>query len=89
MVEPNTKLHKIAGEGILRVNSFHREAIVKVSDDVVVNAKSSDGLIEGIEYPSRKFALGVQWHPERLIEETADARALFAAFVGACDTMKT
>jgi gamma-glutamyl-gamma-aminobutyrate hydrolase PuuD len=27
--------------------------------------------------------MGVQWHPERLIDETADADALFKAFVAA------
>jgi gamma-glutamyl-gamma-aminobutyrate hydrolase PuuD len=27
--------------------------------------------------------MGVQWHPERLLDETADAGALFRAFVAA------
>jgi putative glutamine amidotransferase len=80
-----TRLHEITARDIVRVNSFHREAIVKVSDQVVINAMSSDGLIEGIERPDKAFALGVQWHPERLIEETDDAQALFAAFVATCN----
>jgi putative glutamine amidotransferase len=79
-----TRLHEIAGLDVVTVNSFHREAIVKLSDQVVVNAMSSDGLIEGIERQDRAFALGVQWHPERLIDETDDAKDLFAAFVEAC-----
>jgi peptidylprolyl isomerase len=44
---------------------------------------SDDGLVEAIERPDRRFAMGVQWHPERLIDETADADALFGAFVAA------
>jgi putative glutamine amidotransferase len=80
----NTKLAAITGLSSATVNSFHREAIVKISDQVVVNALSPDGLIEGIERPDKRFALGVQWHPERLIEETNDARALFSAFINAC-----
>lgn len=84
-VKIDTKLHAIVGQENLRVNSFHREALVQMSDQVIVNAMSSDGLIEGIERTDKTFALGVQWHPERLIDETEDARALFAAFVKACD----
>jgi putative glutamine amidotransferase len=83
-VKAGTRLAAITGLDILTVNSFHREAIVQTSDQVKVSALSPDGLIEGIERPDKTFALGVQWHPERLIEETNDARALFAAFVTAC-----
>jgi putative glutamine amidotransferase len=83
-VVPETRLQEITGQGSLIVNSFHREAIVQVSEQVRVNALSPDGLIEGIERPDKAFAIGVQWHPERLIEESPDARALFAAFVKAC-----
>jgi putative glutamine amidotransferase len=50
---------------------------------VIVSGLSDDGLVEAIERPDRRFAMGVQWHPERLIDETADADALFKAFVAA------
>ena len=84
MVVDGSRLAAITGKSVLRVNSFHREALVHISDQVRINAVSSDGLIEGIERPDKAFAIGVQWHPERLIDETDDARALFAAFVKAC-----
>jgi putative glutamine amidotransferase len=80
----DTQLHTITAKGQISVNSFHREALVQLSDAVTVNAMSPDGLIEGIERQDKTFAVGVQWHPERLIEETVDASALFAAFVRAC-----
>jgi putative glutamine amidotransferase len=83
-VVPGTRLAQITGSARLSVNSFHREAIVQTTGSVVVNALSPDGLIEGIESPDQKFALGVQWHPERLIDETPDARALFSAFIASC-----
>jgi putative glutamine amidotransferase len=83
-ISPTTRLHQITGRDQLRVNSFHREAIVKPSDQIVVNAYSPDGLIEGIERPDKRFALGVQWHPERLIDETDDAILLFEALISAC-----
>jgi putative glutamine amidotransferase len=83
-VTPSSRLAAITGGGTLLVNSFHREAIVKTSALVLVSAMSSDGLIEGIERPDKAFAMGFQWHPERLIDETDDAQALFTAFVQAC-----
>lgn len=83
-VVADTRLHAITGKAQISVNSFHREALVALSETVTINAMSPDGLVEGIEIGDKKFALGVQWHPERLIDETPDAGALFGAFVAAC-----
>jgi len=82
-VTPGTRLRAITGLDYLQVNSFHREALVEISDQVLVSGYSDDGLVEAIERPDRRFAIGVQWHPERLIDETTDAHALFTAFVAA------
>ena len=41
----------------------------------------TDGVVEGIEDPRRRFCLGVQWHPEFEIND-AD-RHIFRAFVAA------
>ena len=50
-----------------------------------VIATSPDGVIEGIEDPSMPLFLGVQWHPERSVNEGPElgesARAIFRAFV--------
>jgi len=48
----------------------------------MVCARAEDGVIEGIELPGRRFALGVQWHPECLPEDER-MRGLFKAFVQA------
>ena len=51
------------------MNSAHHQAIDLVSDSLVVNAVSTDGVIEGVEWkdPDNKSPLlGVQWHPERM-----------------------
>jgi putative glutamine amidotransferase len=83
-VVAGTRLEAITGTTSLTVNSFHREAVIIPSTSVTVSAYAPDGLIEAIERPDKAFALGVQWHPERLLDESADARALFSAFVDAC-----
>ncbi len=47
----------------LEVNSFHHQAVNKVSSKFNISAISEDGIIEGIEARDRVF-VGVQWHPE-------------------------
>jgi putative glutamine amidotransferase len=47
-----------------------------------VNAVAADGVIEGVEDPSRRFCLGVQWHPEYAI--SAADPLIFEAFIQAC-----
>ena len=46
------------------VKSWHHQALADaVGFDII--ARSDDGVIEGIIDPTRRFSLGVQWHPER------------------------
>jgi putative glutamine amidotransferase len=80
-VTPGTLLRKITGRAQLSVNSAHHQAAKKVGKGVVINAVAEDGVIEGIEHPKYRFCLGVQWHPEYLIDP--GDRRIFAAFVAA------
>jgi putative glutamine amidotransferase len=88
-VRTDTLLHQILRVTAMAVNSSHNEAIVKVSPSVIVNAWAEDGIVEGIEIVGKKFALGVQWHPELLAVTGANQapfnphRSLFEAFVQA------
>jgi putative glutamine amidotransferase len=63
-VVPGTLLARVTGRARMAVNSAHHQAVKAVPTGLVVNARASDGLIEGIEAPGHRFALGVQWHPE-------------------------
>ena len=40
---------------------------------VLVSARAPDGVVEAIELPDLPFALGVQWHPERLAGQASSA----------------
>ena len=42
----------------------------RVGSGLNVNAVASDGIIEGIEDKRLNFCVGLQWHPEFLIEES-------------------
>ncbi len=78
---PGTLLARIAGTTTMRVNSAHHQAVRAPGRFAVVNATAPDGVIEGIEDARYGFCLGVQWHPEFLIDP-ADA-LIFQAFVQA------
>jgi putative glutamine amidotransferase len=78
---PGTLLHRLVGTK-MQVNTSHHQA-VKTPGKSVVNAIAPDGIIEGIEDPSQKFCLGVQWHPEYLVD--AGDAAIFAALVAAAN----
>ncbi len=81
-IVPGTRLAAIVGAARMSVNSAHHQAVAEVGPGLVVNARAPDGVIEGIEDPSRPFCIGVQWHPEFLIDP-GDGK-LMAAFIAAC-----
>ena len=83
-ISPGTLLHKIVGVTHMSVNSAHHQAVSNPGPGNTINALAPDGIIEGIECPSHRFCIGVQWHPEFQISE-GDTK-LFEAFVSACAT---
>ena len=80
-ITPGTRLHSIVGRGEMQVNSSHHQAVLSPGAGAVVNARAADGVVEGLEDASRRFCLGVQWHPEFLIDG-GDA-LIFAALIQA------
>ena len=67
-IKDNTMLYEILGSEI-KVNSLHHDIVDFELNDLVVNAISDDGVIEGVELPNKKYIIGVQWHPEYLRDE--------------------
>ncbi|MEA2368493.1 MAG: putative glutamine amidotransferase [Thermoleophilaceae bacterium] len=48
-----------------QVKSHHHQAVDRLGDGLVVSGRAAhDGLVEAVEAPARRFALGVLWHPE-------------------------
>lgn len=69
LITPNTKLFDIVGKDRIPVNSCHHNVVNFEMNDLIINAVSDDGIIEGVEYPNKKFIIGLQWHPESIIDE--------------------
>jgi putative glutamine amidotransferase len=83
-VLPGTRLREILGRDVLAVNSFHHQSVKDLGRDLRVAARArTDDVIEGIELPGRRFAVGVQWHPEAMWNQTPDHQELFRAFTEA------
>ncbi len=79
-----TRLSDIIGAGTYAVNSYHHQAVKTLAPQARAMAFSEDGLVEALEVSGKKFAVGVQWHPEFAFERDPKCRALVQAFVDAC-----
>src|SRR4029077_336985 len=55
----------------LRVNSYHHQGIRDLAPRFQPMAYAKDGLVEGFYDPKENFVVGLQFHPERLLEEPA------------------
>jgi putative glutamine amidotransferase len=81
-VAKHTRLAAILGDAPDPVNSRHHQAVAEPGAGLRACAFAADGLIEAIESSGEDFALGVQWHPEKM--DNPHRAHLFGAFVSAC-----
>lgn len=84
---PPSTLYRLYGK-IFEINSAHHQGIDTPGKQLNITQLSDDCVIEGIEHTSLPI-LGVQWHPERLIESTTkkttvDGSLLFHDFLSWC-----
>lgn len=83
-IQPGTKLEQIVGCDTLEVNTTHHQAVKRLGRRLIANATSADGLIEGIESKDYSFVLGVQWHPESLVDRDIAQRRIYSFFTSVC-----
>jgi putative glutamine amidotransferase len=56
---------RVAGEKVHSTKSHHHQGVKDIGDGLEVSGWATvDDLPEAVEDPTRRFALGVQWHPE-------------------------
>ncbi|MEP7200877.1 MAG: gamma-glutamyl-gamma-aminobutyrate hydrolase family protein [Chloroflexota bacterium] len=84
VVEPQSRLAHAFGATELLVNSAHHQALKAVPGHLRVTARASDQIVEAVEGTDEAFVLGVQFHPERMLEQEARAHGIFKDFVRAC-----
>jgi len=62
-LETETRLGRLLG-GHAPVKSHHHQGFGRLGSGLQEAAYAEDGTVEAVEDPSRRFALGVLWHPE-------------------------
>jgi putative glutamine amidotransferase len=82
-VTPRSRLARVLSREEMRVNSFHHQAVRVVAKDLLAVGWSEDGIIEAVEDPRKPFAIGVQYHPEEMVDVCSASARLFARFVAA------
>jgi putative glutamine amidotransferase len=74
-LEPQSKLGALLGDHA-PVKSHHHQGFGQIGTGLREVAWAEDGVVEGLEDPEKRFALGVLWHPEE-----GEDFALFKALV--------
>ena len=82
-IKRDSKLYEIFNTDIVKVNSRHKSVLK--STKLSITAVSNDGYIEAIEDLSKKFFLGVQWHPESMTYDSKQ-NTIFEYFLNSCDS---
>jgi putative glutamine amidotransferase len=81
-VDANSRVAHALGATALEVNSLHHQALKKIGAGLKVVARAPDGVVEAIEARTPEhFVVGVQFHPEWLLDDDARMRHLFEHFV--------
>jgi putative glutamine amidotransferase len=65
VLEPGSLAARAAGGERVAVRSHHHQALGELGEGLVATGRSpEDGIVEAVELPAKRFALGVLWHPE-------------------------
>lgn len=80
-VDTESRLGSLLGVRSIKVNSMHHQAIDQVGNGLYATAWSPDGVVEAVESGNGHYLMGVQWHPEELVDSDPRMRRLFHYFI--------
>ena len=63
-LEPGSLAARVVGHEHTEVKSAHHQGLAELGEGVVASGSADDGIVEAIELPGQRFAVGVLWHPE-------------------------
>jgi putative glutamine amidotransferase len=75
--EEGSLLADLYGSVEAKVNTLHHQGVEDLAPALVIEGRTDDGLIEAARCDGSWWALGVQWHPERM---EGDHQSIFSAF---------
>ena len=80
-ITPGSRVAQALGSTHVEVNSLHHQALKGIAPGLHTVARAPDGIVEAVEGPDDRFVVGVQFHPEWLLDEDARMGRLFEEFV--------
>lgn len=75
-IDKDSKLSRILGVDCMFTNTLHHQSVKQIGKGFRKSAQTEDGIIEAIENKSGNI-IGVQWHPEELLENEERMNYLF------------
>lgn len=85
-IKPGCILERIVGSQRIPVNSHHHQGLGIIATSLEEIAWAEDSVLEAVVSREHSWVLGVQWHPEAMAPVDHSQRAIFAAFVEACES---
>jgi putative glutamine amidotransferase len=83
-LEPNSRVAKaMKTNSPKQSHSYHHQAIDTLAPDLIVTGRAPDQTIEAVEHITKKWIVGVQWHPEDDADTEPDQQNLFNGFIDA------
>lgn len=83
-INKKSKLYKILDKEIIKVNSRHKDYLI----DTNLFITGVSDVIESIEDTNKRFFIGVQWHPESMLDYDLNSNLLVEAFIKECGNYK-
>ena len=83
-INKKSKLYKILNKEIIKVNSRHKDYLIDT--DLFITGVSD--VIESIEDTNKRFFIGVQWHPESMLDYDLNSNLLVEEFIKQCRNYK-
>ncbi len=82
-IDAHSRLARMLGTTRIEVNSLHHQALKTIAPGLRVTARAPDGVVEAVEAEDARFVVGVQFHPEWMLDGEARMLNIFRAFVAA------
>lgn len=80
-IKKDSKLYSILNNNCIYVNSRHKYYVINTN--LSISSYSDDFIIEGVEDFTKKFYIGIQWHPESNIDDI-NSRLIIEEFIRCC-----
>ncbi len=79
-ITPGTKLHQLFGDRVW-TNSYHHQSVCRLGQGLVISAAADDGIVEAVEVKDHPFGIGLQWHPEMMLNLGNEMLPLFQELI--------